>query len=409
MKSETMIASIDAEFKPDFKEEEKSGSYNEALSELPAALVQFINEANESLIEGIKPTFDPSTEQYVLTCYERGIGQEEIAEVVLIPFEQKIKTIQKLECAKEVAKNKKDNKAVAQYEKQIKSINLRMNKFEETILWKAYQSNIHRNRILDVFDVVFHPLLHKVSLDFKSKNCQDIPLDELYGQVRAVFIFLIRDNNSDDAIAPRSNASDFDPEKGNLGKYIMGRCLLILHEYLNFLQGKSDYDVKSQNKIVRFQDSFYVENGRYPTEEELKVGIGFSDKKLKQVREVSMRQNEQVSLSEARTNVHGDGVTNLDILEANYSALSTVSAEDEALENKKNADILKAVAKLKNKDNYFDICIDRYEGKSKVEMAAKYGVEVYEITKCINEIKDYLKDELSDYAGDINLEFLAFS
>lgn len=405
MKSETMIASIDAEFKPDFKVEGTS----EAFDELPAALTQFFNEANESLMMGIKPTLDPSTEQYVLTCYERGIGQEEIAEVVLIPFEQKIKTIQKLECAKEVAKNKKDNKAVAQYEKQIKSINLRMNKFEETILWKAYQSDLHRNRILDVFDVVFHPLLHRVALDFKSKNCQDIPLDELYGQVRAVFIFLIRDNNSDEAPAPRSNASDFDPEKGNLGKYIMGRCLLILHEYLNFLQGKSGYDVKSQNKIVRFQDSFYVENGRYPTEEELKAGIGFSDKKLKQVREVSIRQNEQVSLSEARTNVHGDGVTNLDILEANYSALSTASAEDEALENKKNADILKAVAKLKNKDNYFDICIDRYEGKSKVEMAAKYGVEVYEITKCINEIKDYLKDELSDYAEDINLEFLAFN
>lgn len=405
MKSETMIASIDAEFKPDFKVEGTS----EAFDELPAALTQFFNEANESLMMGIKPTLDPSTEQYVLTCYERGIGQEEIAEVVLIPFEQKIKTIQKLECAKEVAKNKKDNKSVAQYEKQIKSINLRMNKFEETILWKAYQSDLHRNRILDVFDVVFHPLLHRVALDFKSKNCQDIPLDELYGQVRAVFIFLIKDNNSDEAIAPRSNASDFDPEKGNLGKYIMGRCLLILHEYLNFLQGKSGYDVKSQNKIVRFQDSFYVENGRYPTEEELKAGIGFSDKKLKQVREVSMRQNEQVSLSEARTNVHGDGVTNLDILEANYSALSTVSAEEEAFKNKKNTDILRAVAKLKNKDNYFDICIDRYEGKSKVEMAAKYGVEVYEITKCINEIKDYLKDELSDYAGDINLEFLAFS
>ena len=90
-------------------------------------------------------------------------------------------------------------------------------------------------------------------------------------------------------------------------------------------------------------------------------------------------------------------------------SLKPTNDEDEALENKKNADILKAVAKLKNKDNYFDICIDRYEGKSKVEMAAKYGVEVYEITKCINEIKDYLKDELSDYAGDINLEFLAFS
>ena len=104
MKSETMIASIDAEFKPDFKVEGTS----EAFDELPAALTQFFNEANESLMMGIKPTLDPSTEQYVLTCYERGIGQEEIAEVVLIPFEQKIKTIQKLECAKEVAKNKKD-------------------------------------------------------------------------------------------------------------------------------------------------------------------------------------------------------------------------------------------------------------------------------------------------------------